>query len=251
MTALDKALNDYHNTDKTISVILKETGLSKSYFYRHLDYKEESRAKKKARTYTFNLEKFKKDSKEKYYWLGFIAADGCVRNNSLIIELKDIDTEHLQKFNTFFENTKELEFRENSLKVKCVKAIINSYQLLDVLSEYNIVPNKSTIYTIPIDKIPQKYMFHFLRGLIDGDGCIRFNNHQQISLSFCSGNKECVEQVLQILNLNNKISQDKNTYCFSVTGNVKAKTALDKIYQDSNDSIRLSRKYNIYKKTLS
>ena len=37
MNALDKALFDYHNTNKTIATILKETGLNKSYFYRHLD----------------------------------------------------------------------------------------------------------------------------------------------------------------------------------------------------------------------
>ena len=39
MEALDKAIYDYHNTDKTITTILKETGISKATFYRHLDYK--------------------------------------------------------------------------------------------------------------------------------------------------------------------------------------------------------------------
>ena len=51
MSALDKALYDYHNTDKTITTILQENNISKSYFYRHLDYKEGFRAKKKARLY--------------------------------------------------------------------------------------------------------------------------------------------------------------------------------------------------------
>lgn len=46
MNALDKALFDYHNTNKTIATILKETGLNKSYFYRHLDYKEDFREKR-------------------------------------------------------------------------------------------------------------------------------------------------------------------------------------------------------------
>ena len=47
MNALDKALFDYHNTDKTITTILQETGLSKATFYRNLDYKETFRAKRK------------------------------------------------------------------------------------------------------------------------------------------------------------------------------------------------------------
>jgi hypothetical protein len=214
MSALDKALYDYHNTKKTITTILKETGLSKSYFYRHLDYKEDFRQKKKARIYTFNMDKFKIDSHDKFYWLGFIAADGAIVGNSLSIELKFIDEEHLKLFNQFFENTKEITKRVNNLNVKCVKAQINSYELIEYLKQYNIVQNKSLIYTIPENKIPSIYIMDFIRGLIDGDGCIRINNHQQISLKFCSGNKICVSQVKDILGIDNKISLDKKTYSF-------------------------------------
>ena len=37
------------------------------------------------------------------------------------------------------------------------------------------------------------------------------------------------------------------TFHVQVTGNKKAKAILDKIYQNSNDSNRLNRKYSIYK----
>lgn len=87
----------------------------------------------------------------------------------------------------------------------------------------------------------------FIRGIIDGDGCIRINNHQQISLSFCSGNEICVRQVRDLLGINNKIRLDKQTYSFQVTGNIKAKKILDKIYENSTEKNRLNRKYCIYK----
>jgi hypothetical protein len=247
MEALDKAIYDYHNTDKTITTILKETGISKATFYRHLDYKEEFRAKKKARTYTFNFDKFKIDSHEKYYWLGFIGADGAVVKNTLSIELKETDKAHLEKFNLFFENTKTIEERVNNNGCKCVKTNINSFQLVEYLKQYNIYQNKSLTYTIPIDKIPEIYLMDFIRGLIDGDGCIRINNHQQISLGFCSGNGYCVEQFKEILGITNKTTKDKYTYHTQVTGNIKAKAILDKIYLNSSDSTRLDRKYRIYK----
>ena len=247
MNALDKAIYDYHNTNKTITTILKETGISKSYFYRHLDYKEEFRAKKKARKYTFNFDKFKQDSADKYYWLGFLGADGAIVDNTLSIELKSIDKEHLIKFNTFFENTNPIIERVNNLNVSCVKTQINSYELIEYLKQYNIYQNKSKTYTIPEDKIPEEYKMDFIRGLIDGDGCIRINNHQQISLEFCSGNQECIEQFKKIVKLDNKITQDKYTYHVQVTGNKKAKIILDKIYENSNDNNRLERKYSIYK----
>lgn len=247
MGSLDKALYDYHNTDKTITTILQENNISKSYFYRHLDYKEDFRAKKKARLYTFNFDKFKQDSHDKYYWLGFLGADGCVVNNTLSIELKSIDKKHLEKFNLFFENTNPIKERINNLNVICVKTQINSYELVNYLKDYNIYQNKSKTYLIPEDKIPNEYIMDFIRGLIDGDGCIRINNHQQISLEFCSGNQECIKQFKKILGIENKITQDKYTFHVQVTGNKKAKTFLDKIYKDSNENNRLDRKYSIYK----
>lgn len=247
MNALEKAIYDYHNTDKTITTILTETGISKSKFYRNLDYKEEFRAKKKARTYTFNFNKIKTDSHDKYYWLGFLGADGAIVNNTVNIELKSIDASHLEKFNAFMENTNPIKFRTNNLNVESVKIQINSYELVEYLKQYNIYQNKSKTFEIPEDKIPKEYLMDFIRGLIDGDGCIRINNHQQISFSFCSGNKKCVEQVKKILGLDNKITQDKYTYHIQVTGNIKAKNILDKIYANSNDNNRLERKYCIYK----
>ena len=246
MTALEKAIYDYHHTEKTISVILQETGVSKATFYRHLDYKEEFRENKKTRKYTFNFDKFIQDSTNKYYWLGFLSADGAVVKNTLTIELHKKDIQHLEKFNTFFENTAPISIRINNQNVECARASINSFQLVKYLQQYNIYQNKSLTYIIPIDKIPQQYLMDFIRGLIDGDGSIRINNHQQISLSFCSGNKQCVEQFKEILDIDNKITQNKNTYHIQVTGNKKAKNILDKIYLNSDDTNRLDRKYSIY-----
>ena len=247
MDALEKAIYDYHNTNKTITVILQETGISKSMFYRNLDYKEDFRKKKKVRKYTFNFDKFKEESSSKYYWLGFLGADGCVVNNTLSIELKANDKEHLEKFNIFFENTAPITERINNLNVSCVKTQINSFELIEYLKQYHIYQNKSKTYTIPENKIPKQYLMDFIRGLIDGDGCIRINNHQQLSLGFCSGNLECVEQFRKIIDIDNKITQDKFTFHIQVTGNKKAKNILDKVYQNSNDSNRLNRKYSIYK----
>ena len=100
---------------------------------------------------------------------------------------------------------------------------------------------------MPLPLIPQEYMMDFIRGLLDGDGSVRINNHQQISLEFCSGNQECVEQFKTILGIENKITQDKFTFHVQVTGNIKAKAILDKIYNGSNDNTRLTRKYSIYR----
>lgn len=250
LSNLQQAIFDYHNTRKTVSEILKEYGISKSYFYRHLDFKESFRQKEtKARKYFFELEKFKKNSADKYYWLGFISADGCVIKNSLVIELKASDEKHLRKFNSFCQNTSPIRKRINNLGVSCASASINSWELIEYLKSFNIYPRKSLSFSIPLGKIPSCFLMDYVRGLIDGDGSLWITKKGQISLGFCSGSEECVIQVKNLLGLQEqKITKEKksNTYHLQVTGNKKAKKILDRIYSGSAVENRLDRKYNIY-----
>lgn len=59
--------------------------------------------------YRADYRKFKIiDSAEKAYWLGFIAADGCVyvreTNSTIRIQLNAIDKKHLEKFKKFMNS---------------------------------------------------------------------------------------------------------------------------------------------------
>ena len=46
--------------------------------------------------------------------------------------------------------------------------------MVEDLEKFGIVKNKSNILNIKIDSIPEEFFFDFLRGIIDGDGCISF-----------------------------------------------------------------------------
>lgn len=246
---LQTAIEEYRNTKIPIDEICKKYQISKSRLLNNCKDFRRGDANK-GRKYSLNEKKIIIDSREKFYWLGFISADGCINDNrTLTIELKSIDRAHLQKFCTFLETDKPIKDRINNQNVQCSRICINSINIVKYLQQYNIVPRKSLIFTIPVDKIPDYYMMDYIRGLIDGDGCIRINNHQQISLSFCSGNKIVCEQFKKILGIENKITKDNNsnTWHLQVTGNIKAKKILDKIYKHSSEKTRLDRKYNIYK----
>lgn len=243
---LQAAIMEYKNTHESLESICAKYNISVSRLLDNCDFRRGQA--NKGRKYSLNEEKIMKDSREKFYWLGFISADGCIPDSrTLTIELKSVDREHLQKFANFLETDKPIKDRINNQGVECSRITINSINIINYLKQYNIVPNKSLSYTIPLDKIPDYYIYDFIRGLIDGDGSVLINNHQQISFSFCSGNKTCCEQVRKILNIDNKISFSGKVWRFSVTGNIKAKKILDKIYEHSNKKIRLDRKYNIYK----
>ena len=152
----------------------------------------------------------------------------------------------LNRIKNFLECSSPIKERINNNGCKTSYLDIHDVRILPLVSKYNIRQNKSLIFTIPENKIPKKFILDFCRGLIDGDGCIRVNNHQQISLSFCAGNYRCVEQINQILEINNKVSFSGNCYRVQVTGNKKAKNILDNLYRDSINSTRLDRKYYIY-----
>lgn len=248
---IDKAIYQYLNTQRSVKEICQEAGISESTFFNR--YKGPRRGERnKGRKYTLNLENIKKDSHDKYYWLGFIAADGSITGGrELAIELKDIDENHLQKFLNFMGSNSPIKKRINNNGCHCAKINICSLDLVDYLAEYNIVPNKSLIYTIPMDKIPNEYKYDFVRGMMDGDGNIQIQNDKQLSMIFCSGNEECVYQIRDICGVTNKVGHGSGTYHFQVKGNKAAKQVLDKIYKDSNENNRLERKYNIYKQTLN
>lgn len=201
------------------------------------------------RKYFFNIEKIKQDSHEKFYWLGFLAGDGSVQEQGrrLRIELKDDSLDILNHFKGFMESNANITSRTNNNGCQCSKIDINSKELGNYLAEYNIVPNKTKIFEIPEDKIPEEYKMDFIRGFMDADGCIhiRKERNNAPSLSFVSGSKKCIEQIKNILNISNKINQQGNNYILNKEGK-EVISILNKIYEHSTEETRLKRKYDIY-----
>ena len=145
------------------------------------------------RKYTLDLTGFENNSHAKFYWLGLLASDGYIAKTEsrIKIELKDDDEEILIKFLKFCKSNSPITYRKNNNGTKCACATINSAKLKRLLAEYNIIPNKSKVFTIPLEKIPQEYLWDFIRGLMDGDGCITLLSNQKYNpygISFVSAN---------------------------------------------------------------
>ena len=205
------------------------------------------------RKYSLDLTNIKTDSHEKFYWLGFIAGDGNIAKKEarLRIELKEEDKEHLINFNKFMGSNSPLVERINNQGCKCVCLSINSIELKRYLAQYNLVPAKSKIFTIPLDKIPQQYLFDFLRGLFDADGCLTFERqrYDRPALYMVSGNLECIEQIKKIFQWDTKITTYKNSkneisgYQLHKSEKQEVLRILDLMYQNSTENSRLKRKY--------
>lgn len=132
--------------------------------------------------YTYNKDYFNViDTEDKAYWLGFIAADGCLRNNGmnkrqLVIKLSNRDIDHIEKFKKSIESDHKiftcesvvLTKKGNVFKSVCSIITISGLNLYNQLVDKGVTSRKT--YTLDKPNIPEKYYRHYIRGLFDGDG---------------------------------------------------------------------------------
>lgn len=228
----------------------------------------------------FNKENYKKiyehlkyfddiDTDDKAYFLGFIAADGCVytKDNDnvhrrfLSISIQRRDRYILEKLYKFMNKTNGRYIYDytdkNGFEYSNIQ--IGGNHLLESLSKYNIIPNKTWSY-VPVNLNNDVLMFSFLRGFFDGDGSItnhkyKFSDNRntlpsayQISIV---GNFSCmlfIKEFLQKHNIKSSMIKDKRKYSHDfyhlvVSENSSIYLFLKHIYK--NSVVHLNRKQEI------
>lgn len=216
--------------------------------------------KENSRVYNLDHDFFESiDSEEKAYWLGFIYADGYVTGtNKVGITLSSEDENHLLKFKEAIKAT----YPVNTYEIKhgykpgnyCSRILVTSEKMRSDLIKHGCFCNKTNIITAPnIDKRLSK---HFIRGYLDGDGCITSTKRSE---------SKSAEYAVKILGTDSLLDYIKE-YIFNETqivigkyykrrpehivsslelkGNIQVKKFLDSIYEESN--IHLDRKYDKY-----
>ncbi len=144
--------------------------------------------------YNFNKDYFNTIEDElKAYWLGFLYADGNVYINHGIngntkgatveISLKEEDDYHLYNFRSDINGNMPITYRDiklnNKLYPSC-RISIGSIKMAKDLINHGCIPNKSLILKFP-KNLSEELLPHFIRGYIDGDGCVFFNVYEKTS----------------------------------------------------------------------
>ena len=115
------------------------------------------------------------DSEEQFYWLGFLYADGNISKEGYRIEMRLSikDIEHLEKFRSFLQLTTKIRTGECNGNGFCHLSVRNKH-LWNKLNSLGCIPNKSLILTFPKLQLftKKEYVLHFIRGYVDGDGCL-------------------------------------------------------------------------------
>jgi len=196
------------------------------------------------------------DTPQKAYWLGFLYADGNVRNNTLALWLKGSDEQHIKKFADFLKITHNYIIKdEYKKKYPQVGLYIKSPNISDNLLKFGCPPRKSFILTYP-EWLDKDLHSHFIRGYFEGDGCLTYGSKDIRrdwgwslvgTKEMCEGIKNIIEKELNITTNISYISKTQNnTYNLQKAGNEVILKILEWLYKDAEENIRLDRKYKRY-----
>lgn len=209
---------------------------------------------RRERKYKINDHFFSIISEVNSYYAGFIAADGNINKNypNLTITLSRKDAPFLEKFIENLESDYPIrEYESNEFPVSSL--IVTSQQICDDLEKYfNIVPDKSLIYTPPV--LEQPYLDCFIMGLIDGDGTIGFSVRKTCKDSLyitligtkdsCNLVKTRFEEILgKSTSSLHQIEKNKNSYTYRISDR-NARTVFSHLYEKYNYLPTLSRKWS-------
>lgn len=170
--------------------------------------------------------------------------------------LKYDDISHLEKLRKFLHSTHTIS--SNTEKYNRCSLEITSQHICEILDlNYGIIPNKTD--KLKFQKLPNKYMVHFLRGYFDGDGsiCESFSNKNSITSSiyatFASGSRHFSEGLFnylqEVLKLGGHLQEFEGATKWQLKFNTNdAKTLLQYMYGDC--SIFLDRKYTLYQRLI-
>ena len=182
----DEMIIDMRKAGHQYKQIAEFCGLStraiRNIFYKHgIETREQYSGQ--PRKHQLNESFFKEWSNEMAWVLGLIVTDGCLNKDHYTISIAQKDTEILRKVAKLMV----ADFVLN--KNQTPSLLLNSKIMYKDLEEKGITPNKSLTTKIP--DIPEKYVPHFMRGVIDGDGWVQDRgyvmNITTASIDFANG----------------------------------------------------------------
>jgi hypothetical protein len=144
------------------------------------------------------------NTEKKAYWLGFLAADGCVqvtkKGSMLCLSLKWGDRDHVSLFLSHMEashTVKKTSSLCNGKRFFKATTSIWCKEMANDLISHGIVPRKTFKLVFP-HNIDKRLIRHYIRGYFDGDGCwmLEKNKYPRFAVA---GNKPFIKDLRLIL----------------------------------------------------
>lgn len=136
------------------------------------------------------------ENPEVQYWLGYIITDGCVYSKTNTLSLNtNKDPDMLSKYVEFLKYPVPIRQSYNK-KYDCNEYAVafNNPEVKAFLISLGITPQKSKTLDL---KTP--ITSHMLRGILDGDGYVKYKTDASIVVSICSASETFVHQIKDYL----------------------------------------------------
>lgn len=214
-------INDYNNGIGT-NTLANKYQLHRTTIQRILK-RNNVKLRKTSPHKSYNVHFFSTYTHESCYWAGFILADGYLRitRDMLSIKLAIIDIKHLEKFKKCINYTGEIH--TNKEKTYAYIDICGKWFKNDLINNFSITPKKSFTTTFS-DKIPREFYASFIRGIMDGDGCISYSKTKTKL-----GGK--IYNQLSFLGTHSLLTSISNIISTEVSIEMKTENKLPKIHQ--------------------
>jgi hypothetical protein len=214
--------------------------------------------------YKCNEDFFAQDNELSFYWAGFIAADGCVREKKtkyssiktfeMALSTKDLAHMELLKKHIEAENPIRICGNKRQNTENC-HITISSSRIFDDLNRFGIVPRKSKILQFPDWLARHELVRHFMRGYFDGDGGYYINKkYNNLTMDIC-GTEQFLTVFKDIMEADNRPQSiakpyfKNGIYNLNYSGNIQCTAFSAFLYDDC--SVYLNRKYVIAKNSSS
>jgi hypothetical protein len=168
------------------------------------------------------------------YWLGYICADGNISKDprNRINVSSNLDPDHLDSYCEFVgQGTKVASYINKRYSVMEYSVNFSNKKIKEFLVSLGITPNKSLDI-----KLSMPLTSAWLRGLMDGDGCVRHKTDRSVHVCIASASKALVNQIEDFL-VSNKIKwhcrKDVNLYSLEVHGFDNVSAYYNLIYKDA------------------
>ena len=198
---------------------------------------------------------------ESAYIFGFYMADGCItKDNKFQININEKDLDLLTKIRDYISPISKLNYKPLYTNNKTGITTNPMYSLsfkcdhiANTLNTYNCGYNKTYIDKSIKDIVPKKFMWDFIRGYFDGDGCISSSKvvkkhklkdgkcveytHTNVIFKITSKTKKILDELQDFFiseGINILVYPDKTCFTIGNHSLKDLKSIYYKLYNDSN-----------------
>lgn len=187
--------------------------------------------------------------------VGLITSDGCLCKDGRHVDITAKDQDFLQLIKDRMGLASRVCAKNKNTPKQAYRIQIANKGFYDFLLLIGLMPNKSLI--LKDIKVPSQFFSDFLRGLIDGDGCIRkwihpSNDGEQWSIRIYSGSPKFIRWLKNIieslLKIRGKLYKQSKSQWILKYGKMAAREIARRCYY--KDCLGLNRKIKLAQECL-